>query len=97
MFIVIAKDINLMKDSKWSFMPTLLLSMLLIIAGVIMIIEKMVGVGFRAMYAKTSGAGGELFIFVGIILLVVTYFSISPFSKFRQLFEGSTRRKKKVK
>jgi hypothetical protein len=86
-----------MKDSKWSFMPTLLLSMLLIIAGVIMIIKKVVGVGFRAMYAKASGAGGELFIFVGIILLVVTYFSISPFSKFRQLFEGSTRRKKKEK
>lgn len=89
------KDIILMKESKWSFMPTLLLSMLLIIPGVIMIIKKMVGVGFRAMYAKNSGAGGELFIFVGIIFLVVTYFSISPFSKLRQFFEGSTRRKKK--
>jgi hypothetical protein len=75
--------------------PTLLLALLFIAAGVIMIANNMVAVGINSRTLQRSGLGGGLLIFVGLIFLVVTYYSFSPFSKFRNLF-GKKRERPKI-
>lgn len=73
--------------------PTLLLALLFIVAGVVMIVNNMVAVGINSRTLQRSGFGGYLLIFIGLIFLVITYYSFSPFSKVRNLFEP--RKKKK--
>ena len=74
--------------------PTLLFALIFIAAGVVMIVNKLVAVGINSRTLQRSGLGGWLLIFIGLISLVVTYYSFSPFSKVRNLFEH---RKKKTR
>jgi hypothetical protein len=60
-----------------------------------MIVEDKVAVGHnRAL--QPSGYGGHFLILVSLIFFVVTYFSLSPFGKIRQFFEGKTVIRKKT-
>lgn len=51
------------------------------------------GVSGRAL--QKTGFGGHLVIFLGVVFLVVAYYSLSPFSKVRRFFEGGLKRRKK--
>lgn len=75
---------------KKSSVPTftLILSLLFIAMGVTMIAKNLVAVGINSRTLQPSGFGGALLILIGIIFLIVSYFSLSPFSKIRQFFEG---------
>ncbi|MEM9832382.1 MAG: hypothetical protein AAF944_17250 [Bacteroidota bacterium] len=84
------------KGNFESILVSLGFSLFFLVVGVKMIVEDKVAFGYnRAL--QPSGYGGHLLIIAGIIFLVVTYFSLSPFSKFRQFFEGKPEVKKKNK
>lgn len=76
------------KTKFMDFFPTLLSSVIFILSGVVMIVNNTVAVGVNSRTLQSSGFGGWLLIFIGLIFLVVTYNSISPFSKIRNLFES---------
>ena len=65
----------------WRYLPTSLLSLLFIGAGLYLLTNKLVIVGTDARYPQPTANGGEIF-------LLVTYFSLSPFSRARQWIEG---------
>ncbi len=54
----------------------------------------MVAVGINSRTLQRSGLGGGLLIFVGLIFLIVTYYSFSPFGKIRNLFQHRHKMKK---
>ena len=84
------------KGNLESILVSLGFSLFFLVVGIKMIVEDKVAVGYnRAL--QPSGFGGHLLILAGIISLVVTYFSLSPFGKVRQFFEGRVRVKKKDK
>lgn len=60
-----------------------------------MIAKNLYAYNVRARYGSYSATGGHLIILVGIIFLIVSYFSLSPFSKIRKFFEGGVKRSKK--
>ena len=64
--------------------------------GIWMIISKKVGSGTHRLTQQDTGAGGELLILIGLILTVIAYLSLSPFSRLRSFFEGK-RKKNGVK
>lgn len=79
------------KDQEvWKYLPTLLLSISCIGFGLYLTINNLVIVGMSSRTLQPTAKGGELFILVGLIFLVVTYYSISPFSRLRQFIEGKT-------
>lgn len=73
-------------------LPTLLLGVCSLTGGIVMIAKDLVAIGIDRTLQKT-GFGGYLPILIGIVFLIVTYYSLSPFSKVREFFEK--RRKKK--
>jgi len=75
------------KTKFMDFFPTLLLAVIFILSGVFMIVNNVVAVGINSRTLQSSAIGGWLLIFIGLIFLVVTYYSFSPFSKIRNLFE----------
>lgn len=79
------------------FLFPLIMSIMFILMGVAMIVKGMVGIGINSRTKMVSGSGGHLLILAGIIFLVVTYHSISPFSKFRNLGKIFTKRRKHPK
>ena len=83
-----------MKQSRWEYLPHLFASIVCIVAGIWMILNNKVGIGIDGLTQQLTSGGGPLLILIGFILLGVTYFSLSPFSKLRQFFEGSSKRKK---
>jgi len=62
-----------------------------------MMVYKLVAVGVNSRTLSPSGVGGELLILVGLIFLVVAYYSLSPFSKIRQFLEGDLKNRNKKK
>ena len=75
-------------DHTWSLMGSLLLSIAFIGYGIIMIANGIYRGGISSYTLKYTATGGELLILVGLVFLYVCYHSISPYSKFRQFFEG---------
>ena len=75
--------------------PTLFLALVFIVTGVVMIVNDLVAVGINSRTLQRSGLGGWLLIFIGFIFLVVTYYSFSPFSKIRNLFEHRKKNRNK--
>jgi hypothetical protein len=73
-------------------LPTLLLGVFSLIWGIVMIAKDLVAIGINRTLQKT-GFGGCLPILIGIVFLIVTYYSLSPYSRIREFFEK--RRKKK--
>lgn len=86
-----------MKDKPQNFLLGLLLGVVFIVWGIIMITNNLYGVGFREEYGSYSVVGGQLFIFVGLIFLIVAYFNLSPFNKIRKFFEGGLFKRRKNK
>ncbi len=76
------------------FLFPLIMSILFILMGGAMIVKGMVGVGINTRTKMVSGTGGHWLILAGIIFFVVTYYSISPFSKIRNLGKVFSKRKK---
>lgn len=71
----------------------LIFGILFIAIGLAWVIKGFYGVGISSWTMKYTATGGELFIFVGLIFLYVSYHSISPYSKYRKFFEGRKKRK----
>jgi len=65
---------------------------LLILTGIYMLINDVIGVGRHYLTQQPSVLGGWLVIFVGVLILVIGYFSLSPFSKIRNFFKKRTKR-----
>ena len=82
------------KSDFWVYFSGLLLGLVFVIWGLIMIIKNLYGSGISRRFMSYTATGGELFVFIGIIFLIFSYFSISPFSKFRKFIEGPLRKKK---
>lgn len=72
------------------------MALMLISSGIIMIRDNLVAYGINSRTLSPSGFGGTLLILVGCILLLVAYFSLSPFGKIRTFLEGGNRKKKKT-
>jgi hypothetical protein len=85
------------KRGAWVYLPTLMLSILFIGFGLYLTINSLIVVGTFSRTMQPTAKGGGIYILVGLIFLVVTYFSISPFSRVRQFIEGKTRIKKRRK
>ncbi|WP_158858911.1 hypothetical protein [Lunatibacter salilacus] len=86
-----------MSNKNETFVFPLIMSIMFILIGGAMILKGMVGIGVNSRTKMVSGYGGHLLILAGIIFLVVTYYSISPFSKFRNLGKMFTKRRKHPK
>ena len=76
-----------MKHNHWNYIPTLLGAILFIVWGIIMLVNDWVGVGAHYLTQQPTAGGGWLLILIGVILLVISYSSLSPFSKIRKFFE----------
>lgn len=77
-------------DRKYG-MATILLSGLVLIGwGIYRVIYNVVGAGFNGQTQELSAAGGEYLILMGAVCIIVWYFSLSPFSKIKQLFKKKT-------
>ncbi len=75
----------------------LIFSTLFILIGVGMIVKGLVGYGINSRTLMVSGFGGHLLILIGIIFLIVTYFSLSPYSKIRNIDLNFLFKKKELK
>ena len=75
----------------WTTLAMLLLSLSFIGVGLYLLINNLIIVGTDARYPQPTANGGGLFLVVGLIFLIVTYFNLSPFSRVRKLIEGNTR------
>jgi hypothetical protein len=67
------------------FIFPLLLSVLFILLGGAMIVKELTAYGVNSRTLKLSGLGGHLLILIGVIFLIVTYFSLSPYSWIRNI------------
>jgi len=76
-------------NKNYDFLSMLLVSLLLISTGVVMIIRNLAAVGMNSRSLQPSGFGGHYLILIGIIFMVVAYYSLSPFSKLRSFFSGN--------
>ncbi|MDH5608159.1 MAG: hypothetical protein OEY56_01660 [Cyclobacteriaceae bacterium] len=72
----------------------LLVGIMLITLGVFMISKGLVVGGFDYLAQQPTAYGGSLLIVVGIVFLVVYYYTLSPFGKVRRFFENSKNKKK---
>ncbi len=80
------------KDRVWGLVGMIVFSLFLIGWGIYLMVSNKYAKGYDHYTQQATGSGGEYFILFGIIFGIVTYFTLSPFSKFRSFFE---RRRKK--
>lgn len=85
------------KKSNSLFIFPLAVSVLFILLGGAMIVKGLVAYGVNSRTLKMSGLGGHLFILIGVIFLIVTYYSLSPFSRIRNIDFNFFKRKRKRK
>jgi len=64
-----------------------------LIIGIAMITNDLVAVGINRTMQE-SGFGGYLLLLIGIVFIVVTYFSLSPFSRIRKFLEDNWKKRK---
>lgn len=83
------------KDANHLFIILLIVSIMLLLLGGLMIVKNISVYGTNRRTLMVSGYGGHLLILIGIISLIVTYYSLSPFSKVRNLDFNFFRKKKK--
>lgn len=81
------------KTDGWSALAGFIIALAMTSVGVWMIAEDKVGAGLNWLTMQPTGTGGELLIFVGIMLFVVAYLSLSPFGRIRSFFERKRNRK----
>ena len=75
-------------------LATLILGFGFLICGVVMIAKDLVAVGINIRTMQESGFGGYLLLLIGIVFLIVTYFSLSPFGRIRKFFEDDSKKRK---
>ncbi|RIJ42476.1 hypothetical protein D1627_00990 [Pontibacter oryzae] len=85
------------KKDRIGTISSFIMAIVFIIWGIKMIVYKLVAIGVNSRTLSPSGFGGELLILIGLIFLVVAYYSLSPFSKIRQFFEGDFKNRNKKK
>jgi hypothetical protein len=73
------------KGSNHLFLTLFTVSILLLLTGGIMLVNNLSVYGINRRTLMVSGYGGHLIILVGIISLIISYHSLSPFSKIRNL------------
>jgi hypothetical protein len=71
--------------SNQIFIILLTVSILLLLTGGVMLVDNLLVYGINRRTLMVSGYGGHLIIMIGIISLIVTYYSLSPFSKIRNV------------
>lgn len=76
------------------FIPSLLISVMLIFFGIYLIVNNLVMTGRNWRTLQPTAKGGELYILFGVVFLVVAYFNLSPFNRLRQYVEGKSKRDK---
>ena len=69
--------------------------LLLLAVGVIMLVFDIQKVGQHYLTQQQSAVGGGFVIFVSIVIFIVAYYSLSPFSKIREFIEGNKSKKTK--
>ena len=78
------------------FIFPLILSVLFVLLGSAMLTKELTAYGFNTRTLKLSGLGGHLLILIGIIFLIVSYYSLSPFGRIRNFnFTRFNRKRKK--
>lgn len=83
-----------MGRNKFSGAIYFIIGSLLLVAGIIMLVFDITKVGNHYLTQQQSAVGGFFVIFISIIILVIGYFCLSPFSKLREFFEGTGKRKR---
>lgn len=84
------------KGINYLSITLLIVSSLLLLMGGIMLVKNLSAYGVNRRTLMVSGYGGHLLILFGIISFIVTYYSLSPFSKIRNMdFKFFNRKKKK--
>ncbi|MBS9525931.1 hypothetical protein KI659_18060 [Litoribacter alkaliphilus] len=73
------------KNSGSTSFGMFLVSLLLMISGVVMVVRNLVAVGINSRTLQSSGFGGHYLILIGLVFLGVAYYSLSPFSRWRNL------------
>lgn len=80
---------------SWDTIASFLLGAISIVTGVVMVINHIVVAGINSRTLQYSGFGGYLLILVGVIFLIVSYYSLSPFSKIRRFFNKNKKGSRK--
>jgi Zn-dependent protease with chaperone function len=89
---------NKKKESDfWNYSPFLALAIMFILWGMYMIINENYGSSIDSWSLQYTATGGELLILLGVIFLIVAYYSLSPFSKVREFFEKPVKRNRNKK
>lgn len=70
-------------------------SSLLLLTGVVMLVNNLSAYGVNRRTLMVSGYGGHLIILISITSFIVAYYSLSPFSKIRNIDFNFFNRKKK--
>ena len=83
------------KEDIWTSIAVFLGAIISISFGIWMIYNDKVGIGTHGLSQQQTGSGGELLILIGILFLVVTYFTLSPFSLIRKFIDKLFSRKKR--
>jgi len=81
---------NKNKTSIFYFM----ISSLLIATGFFSWIHDITKSGKHYLTQQNTVFGGPIIIFLGLIALIIGYYSLSPFGRVRKFFENGLRRKK---
>ena len=76
------------KKIKWESLLCFSIAIIMILLGILMIVLDHVISGKHYLTQQNSTIGGVSIILIGIIILIVGYYSLSPFSKIREFFEG---------
>ena len=80
---------------NWSAIFYFVVSILLVATGLIMLAFDITKVGSHYLTQQKSAIGGYIVIFIGLVGLLVGYYSLSPLGKIRSFFEGSVKTKKR--
>ncbi|WKV11493.1 hypothetical protein [Marivirga harenae] len=83
-----------MSRNKFSGAIYFIIGSLLLVAGIIMLVFDITKVGNHYLTQQQSAVGGFFVIFVSLIILIIGYFCLSPFSKIREFIEGTGKRKR---
>lgn len=75
------------KDFTYTSIFLFSISVSTIFYGVYMIREKVVAIGSHRLTQQYTAAGGEYYIFMGIIVLIIWYLSLPHFSRIKRFFK----------
>jgi len=83
------------EDNLWTSIAVFLGAISSISYGIWMITNNKVGYGTHRLTLQQTGSGGELLILIGVVFLIVTYFTLSPFNPIRKFLDRLLFKKKK--